>query len=58
VFKYVLLRLRAPGRASRLLVRGRAGLEYHQDNLDAARAELAMLLTGAQARPAAYRVRV
>ncbi|KAK9823045.1 hypothetical protein WJX81_002955 [Elliptochloris bilobata] len=51
VFKYVLLRLSAPGGGSRLLVRGRLGLQWHQDHLDAARRELAPLLPGALVEP-------
>ena len=51
VFKYVLLRVSAPGHGSRLLVRGTAGLQWHQDNLDAAKRELAPLLPRALVRP-------
>lgn len=52
MFKYVLLRLSASGGGgSRLLVRGRGGLQWHQDNLDAARRELLPLLPGAQVAP-------
>lgn len=50
VFKYVLLRVSAPGRGSRLLVRGTLGLQWHQDNLDAAKRELALLLPRALVR--------
>lgn len=51
VFKYVLLRVSAPDRGSRLLVRGTLGLQWHQDNLDAAQRELAPLLPHALVRP-------
>ena len=51
VFKYVLLRVSAPRGGSRLLVRGALGLQWHQDNLDAAQRELAPLPPGALVRP-------